>query len=58
MEEFKKALDEVIGSFIKLGEKWDMIEETHSDKLSEKYPFEKDFRGVISDMLEWKENLK
>jgi len=58
MEEFKKALDEAIDTWIKLSEKWDMIEETHSDKLSEKYPFDKDFREVISDMLEWKENLK
>ena len=58
MEEFKKALDEAIDTWIKLSEKCDMIEETHSDKLSEKYPFDKDFREVISDMLEWKENLK
>ena len=58
MEEFKKALDEAIDTWVKLSEKWDMIEETHSDKLSEKYPFDKDFREVISDMLEWKENLK
>jgi len=58
MEEFKRALDEAINSWIKLGERWDTIEETHSDKLSEKYPFDKDFRAVISDMLDWKEDLK
>lgn len=57
MEDFKKALDEAVSSWIKLSDQWEKIEITHSDKLAEKYPFNKDFREVISDMLEWKESL-
>ena len=57
LEDFNKSLDEAINAWIKLSNEWDKIEETHSDKLAEKYPFDKDFREVIADMLEWKESL-
>ncbi|OPD49317.1 hypothetical protein [Bacillus thuringiensis] len=57
MENFNKALDEVISTWIKLSDEWEKIELTHSDKLAEKYPFEKDFREIILDLIEWKEHL-
>ncbi|MBA9027614.1 hypothetical protein [Peribacillus huizhouensis] len=57
MDEFKKALDEAIAAWIKLSDEWEKVETTHSDKLAEKYPFDKDFREVISDLKEWKEEL-
>ncbi|MFC5647822.1 hypothetical protein ACFPYJ_01565 [Paenibacillus solisilvae] len=57
MDEFKKALDIAIDACIKLGEEWDKIEESQSDKLSEQYPFNKDFREVLHDLLNWKESL-
>lgn len=57
MESFKKSLDDTIHEFIKLSEEWEKIEATHSDKLAEKYPFDKDFKEVITDMQVWKESL-
>ncbi|EOO24861.1 hypothetical protein ICM_05880 [Bacillus cereus BAG1X2-3] len=57
MENFNKALDEVISTWIKLSDEWEKIELTHSDKLAEKYPFEKDFQEIILDLIEWKEHL-
>lgn len=57
MDKFSKALDEAIFAWVKLSDEWEKIELTHSDKLAEKYPFEKDFREVISDLMEWKEHL-
>ncbi|MDX5947726.1 hypothetical protein SIL19_27990 [Bacillus cereus group sp. BfR-BA-00431] len=58
MEKFNQALDEAIQTWIKLSDEWEKIEQTHSDKLSEKYPFNKDFREVISDLIEWKKQIK
>lgn len=58
LENFNQALDEAIQAWIKLSDEWEKIEQTHSDKLSEKYPFNKDFREVISDLIEWKEQIK
>jgi hypothetical protein len=43
MDKFNKALDEVISAWIKLSDEWEKIELTHSDKLAEGYPFNKDF---------------
>ncbi|MGG3641180.1 hypothetical protein ABES38_07330 [Bacillus gobiensis] len=57
MEDFKRALDQAINTWIKLSDDWEKIEQTHSDKLAERYPFNKDFREVVTDMLEWKECL-
>jgi hypothetical protein len=57
MEAFKAALNDAIKSWSILSEEWDKIEAEKSDILSEKYPFEKDFREVLHDMLDWKENL-
>lgn len=57
MEDFKSALNEAISSWTKLSEEWEKIEDDHSDKLSEKYPFAKDFREVLRDLMEWKESL-
>lgn len=58
MDQFNKALDEAISAWIKLSDEWKKIELTHSDKLAEGYPFEKDFREVVSDLIAWKENIK
>lgn len=58
LEKFNQALDEAIQTWIKLSDEWEKIEQTHSDKLSEKYPFNKDFREVISDLIEWKKQIK
>ncbi|KFL86306.1 hypothetical protein P9G96_28210 [Bacillus paranthracis] len=58
LEKFNQALDEAIQAWIKLSDEWEKIEQTHSDKLSEKYPFNKDFREVISDLIEWKKQIK
>ena len=58
VDEFKIALDKAIDSWLRLGAEWDKIEESHSDKLSEKYPFDKDFREVLHDLMDWKESLK
>jgi hypothetical protein len=52
MDKFNKALDEVISAWIKLSDEWEKIELTHSDKLAEGYPFNKDFGEVILDLLE------
>lgn len=57
MNEFNKALENAITAWTKLSDEWEKIETTHSDKLSEKYPFEKDFREVITDLKEWKESF-
>ncbi|MGG3467342.1 hypothetical protein ABES02_07460 [Neobacillus pocheonensis] len=57
MDNYKKSLDEAITAFQKLSEEWEKIDVTHSDKLAEKYPFDKDFMEVIADMQEWKESL-
>lgn len=51
MDQFNKALDEAISAWIKLSDEWEKIELTHSDKLAERYPVEKDFREVITDWL-------
>ncbi|CAM5786296.1 hypothetical protein [Brevibacillus borstelensis] len=52
MENFKKALDEAITAWKKLSDEWEKIEDIHPDKLAKKYPFDKDFREVVADMLE------
>ncbi|HDR8152425.1 TPA: hypothetical protein QC057_001332 [Bacillus cereus] len=52
MDEFNKALENAISAWQKLSEEWEKIETTHSDFLSEKYPFEKDFSEVICDLQE------
>ncbi|WP_339192784.1 hypothetical protein [Paenibacillus sp. FSL W8-1287] len=57
MDNFKKALDEAIKSWVNLSEQWEKIEAEKSDELSEKYPFQKDFREVLHDLMEWKEHL-
>ena len=57
LEKFNKSLDEAIEAWIKLSDEWEKIEQTHSDKLAEKYPFDKDFREVISELKEWKEQI-
>lgn len=57
MDNFKKALDEAIKSWANLSEQWEKIEAEKSDELSEKYPFQKDFREVLHDLMEWKEHL-
>ncbi|APH06618.1 hypothetical protein [Bacillus weihaiensis] len=57
MNKFTTALDEVIKSFEKLSLEWEKIEDTHSDVLSEKYPFNEDFREVVSSLKEWKESI-
>lgn len=58
LEKFNQALDEPIQAWIKLSDEWEKIEQTHSDKLSEKYPFDKDFGEIICDLIEWKEHIK
>ncbi|MGE6553224.1 hypothetical protein ACQKFK_31205 [Bacillus mycoides] len=57
MDKFNKALDEAISAWIKLSDEWEKIEFTHSDKLAEGYPFNKDFGEVILDLMEWKEKI-
>lgn len=57
MEDFKKALDEAVMAFVKLSEEWEKIEDSYSDELAEKYPFAKDFREVVCDLINWKESL-
>ncbi|MBO1581583.1 hypothetical protein [Bacillus sp. XF8] len=57
MDKFNKALDEAISAWIKLSDEWEKIELTHSDEIAEKYPFDKDFREVLADMMDWKESL-
>lgn len=57
MENFLKALNEAIHAWSHLGEEWEKIEAEYSDRLSEGYPFDKDFREVISDLMEWKETI-
>ncbi|MCM3325046.1 hypothetical protein [Cytobacillus kochii] len=57
MDEFNKALDNVIAAWIKLSDEWEKVETKHSDHLAEKYPFDKDFREVILDLKEWKEDI-
>lgn len=57
MNDFKNALNEAINSWSKLSGEWDKIEELHSDILSEKYPFQKDFRDVLRDLFEWREYI-
>ncbi|WP_372814294.1 hypothetical protein [Paenibacillus sp.] len=58
MEQFKHALNEAISSWSKLSEEWEKIEETHSDTISENYPFDKDFREILNNMIEWREGLQ
>lgn len=58
MEQFKQALIDAITSWSKLSEEWEKIEPTHSDIISKHYPFDKDFREILHDMIEWKENLE
>ncbi|MGU3471902.1 hypothetical protein ACLBWT_12210 [Paenibacillus sp. D51F] len=58
MEDFKQALNDAITSWSKLSEEWEKIELTHSDVISEKYPFNKEFREILHNMIEWKENLQ
>ncbi|MRS25586.1 MULTISPECIES: hypothetical protein [Bacillus] len=57
MDEFNKALENAISAWQKLSEEWEKIEATHSDFLSEKYPFKKDFSEVICDLQEWKNHI-
>lgn len=57
MEKFNKSLDEAISAWVKLSEEWEQIEDTHSDRFAEKYPFDKDFHEVVRDLMEWKEQI-
>lgn len=57
MNNFKKSLDECIMAFTHLSDEWERLEREHSDQLSEKYPFNKDFSELIVDMMEWRESL-
>lgn len=57
MDKFNKALDEAISAWTKLSDEWEKIELTNSDEIAEKYPFDKDFREVLADMMDWKESL-
>jgi hypothetical protein len=58
MEKFLSALDAAISSWSDLSKEWETIEANKSDELAVKYPFNKDFREVLHDMLEWKEQLQ
>jgi predicted ATP-binding protein involved in virulence len=58
MEKFNKALIESIASWSKLSEEWEKIEATHSDIISKNYPFTKDFREILNDLIEWKESIE
>ncbi|WP_019779180.1 hypothetical protein [Streptococcus sobrinus] len=57
MNEFNKALDEVILACTKLSEEWEKIDATHADQLAKNYPFDKSFDEVIFFLKEWKENI-
>lgn len=57
MDEFNKALENAISAGVKLSEEWEKIVVTHSDKLAEKYPFDKDFREIITDLQDWKNHI-
>ncbi|MDQ0902752.1 hypothetical protein [Paenibacillus sp. V4I7] len=57
MEPFLKALNQAISSWSELSREWELIEPNYSDKLSEGYPFNKDFNEVIHDLIEWREKL-
>ncbi|OME60874.1 hypothetical protein BSK59_05505 [Paenibacillus odorifer] len=58
MEHFLDALDKAIKSWSILGNEWEKIEPTHSDKLADKYPLDKDFREVVRELMEWKDQLQ
>lgn len=57
MEKFIKALNETINACSRLSEEWEKIEADYGDKLSEGYPFDKDFREVVFALMEWKEKI-
>ncbi|MUG20940.1 hypothetical protein GNQ08_00595 [Paenibacillus macerans] len=57
MENFMKALDEAIHAWSQLGEQWEKIEADFSDKISGGYPFDKDFREILFDLMEWRETI-
>ncbi|RXT08863.1 hypothetical protein [Ammoniphilus sp. CFH 90114] len=58
MEDFRKALDESVKTWAKLSEEWEKIESNKSDYLSHGYPFDKDFREILHDLIEWREKVK
>lgn len=57
MDKFKQALSEAVSSWSRLSDEWEKIEAKHSDKISANYPFNKDFREVLHDLIEWKESF-
>lgn len=57
MESFKVALRDTISAMTKLSEEWEKIEGDYSAVITEKYPFDKDFREILSDMIDWKGHL-
>ncbi|WP_419873092.1 hypothetical protein [Candidatus Pristimantibacillus sp. PTI5] len=57
MEAFKQALDELIGSMIRLEQEWEKIEEGSSDELAVQYPLDDDFRTVVHRFIEWRNKL-
>ncbi|MGG1518765.1 hypothetical protein ABE504_25320 [Paenibacillus oryzisoli] len=58
MEKFNKALIEAISSWSRLSGEWEKIEDSHSDIISKNYPFTKDFREILNDLIEWKESME
>ena len=58
MEEFLKKLSEAIRAFSELSDVWNGLSEEEVQKVSEKYPFHKDFQELLHDMIEWRDSLK
>ncbi|GEO26845.1 hypothetical protein AAC03nite_26300 [Alicyclobacillus acidoterrestris] len=56
MEEFRKALDSVIKSCSSLSLAWENLND--QSFVLDKYPFDKDFRQVLSDLVEWRDSLR
>ena len=57
MDQFNKALDDLIKAMNVLSEEWEKLDAQYSNELSENYPFEKDFQEVVSDVVYWRSTI-
>ena len=57
MENFKKALNEVIEKSIHLSIAWDKLPTVKANEIYEQYPLEKDFDEIIANFIDWRDKL-
>ncbi|MCF6094533.1 hypothetical protein L1765_11220 [Microaerobacter geothermalis] len=58
MQRVIEILSSTINSLSELSNIWDTLSEDQIEILQQKYPFHKDLKELIHDIIEWRSNLE